>query len=675
METSVKILFCNKKGTKKKASTTAKPKHCCLGGYQSKTNSHQNNFYTFDCGFNADHTGTGFVCDCGLFTCYQCLRKIELMVTENVVLSQSIPEYLKEMFQAIKGGQRRIHKCHGCFLKINGRTPSFWEKVGHCGIRASTSKYDGCLVFKEFGLLVDSNTIDIEGRNSVDVHGLGQEPKSGAPFHCVISPKVSQQLAQGKGILEATPILECCKASTCRPEFKDRCSRQFLRGIDVDHFLPDFLPDKKKRKWHIEIITVKELCDEDGIAYSESKDPMFRIEKGDNKVTIDEINNSVIFDEHHYRGYQGKNTKLDVTFVLGKFSGKEIRSLLVARFYRRYSTCPSPDQVHTLFNSVMKITNNQAVERSRFGGAMGIFNENPQSMLDCLSHQSLAPRKRCGTIIVPSKTSFQVIYISADGFPKKWKYSVPKFGGQLRMEKFTPGFFYQFESIYSPFVECKIWTAHLLNSVNKMSNVVPKAVETELNNIDKALVEAEDCFRNTDGAMDNLHQFKFEVLFRYSVKNRWSINCYPAAQHKDYFKSKRSQFSGLENKICLSSKNLYCVFGPGRGGKGDDIQNDGTRVRNRSNRFVFCLLDWASGQRTADGERVSRRDIMVRYNGNAPLRIRQEVWLQFVYANANRLLNDGRAAHLLIDGPTLDQLDLAVADALARAEPQVRNLG
>ena len=119
----------------------------------------------------------------------------------------------------------------------------------------------------------------------MDVHGLGQEEGSGAPFHCVISPKISKQLSQGKGILNAAPILECCKASTCHPKFKDRCSRQFLRGIDIEHFLPDFTPDKKKRKWHIEIITVNELKDQNGVGYSESKDPALLIEKGDNNVS------------------------------------------------------------------------------------------------------------------------------------------------------------------------------------------------------------------------------------------------------------------------------------------------------------------------------------------------------------------------------------------------------
>jgi len=232
------------------------------------------------------------------------------------------------------------------------------------------------------------------------------------------------------------------------------------------------------------------------------------------------------------------------------------------------------------------------------------------------------------------------------------------------MEKFTPGFFKHFESIYSPFVECKIWTAQLINSVNKLSNVVPRAVETELNSIDKSLIEAEATFRNTVGAWENLHQFKFEVLFRYSLKNRWSINCYPAAQHKDYFKSTRDQFSGLENKICFSSKNLYPVFGPGRGGKGVEHQADQMCVRKKTNQFVFCLLDWASGQRTVDGERVSRRDIMVRYDGNAPLRIRQDVWLAFVHTNANQLMGDKTAQHLLRDGPAQQQL------AQARGGPE-----
>ena len=60
-----------------------------------------------------------------------------------------------------------------------------------------------------------------------------------------------------------------------------------------------------------------------------------------------------------------------------------------------------------------------------------------------------------------------------------------------------------------------------------------------------------------------------------------------------------------------------------------------------------------------DGDRVSRRDIIVEYNGNAPLQIRQEVWLAFVHTNANRLLGDRRAQRLLRDGQTQEQMALA----------------
>jgi len=55
----------------------------------------------------------------------------------------------------------------------------------------------------------------------------------------VIAPEVSQRLSQGKGILAATPVLKCCKPSTCQPRFNGRFSRQFLRKIEVEHYLPE----------------------------------------------------------------------------------------------------------------------------------------------------------------------------------------------------------------------------------------------------------------------------------------------------------------------------------------------------------------------------------------------------------------------------------------------------
>jgi len=106
----------------------------------------------------------------------------------------------------------------------------------------------------------------------------------------------------------------------------------------------------------------------------------------------------------------------------------------------------------------------------------------------------------------------------------------------------------------------------------------------------------------------------------------------------------------LENKICLTSQELYPVFGHGRRGRGSTCM---------SNRFVFCLLDWASGRRTIDGGMVSRRDIMIDYDGNAPLRIMNDAWLQFVYTNATQLEEDRRAQHLFRNEPEQQQLALA----------------
>ena len=101
------------------------------------------------------------------------------------------------------------------------------------------------------------------------------------------------------------------------------------------------------------------------------------------------------------------------------------------------------------------------------------------------------------------------------------------------------------------------------------------------------------------------------------------------------------------------------MFGYGRGGKNEN---------GRSNRFVFCLLDWASGRRTIDGGMVSRRDIMVDYDGDAPLRIMNDDWLQFVYTNALRLEEDQRVQHLLRNEPEQQQLALARENRLMEEE-------
>ena len=163
----------------------------------------------------------------------------------------------------------------------------------------------------------------------------------------MIAPEVARRTSQGRGNATTTPILECCKPRTCQSKFKNRFRQQFLRGIPVDRYLPDFVPDRKKRQWKIEIITVNELLDMNGLGYSESKDPAFHIEQGTNDVSWEGIDNSVILDENHHRG---------VTFFLVKFAGKEVKSLLVAQFYREYNNCPAASKMHTLFNYVTKMT-------------------------------------------------------------------------------------------------------------------------------------------------------------------------------------------------------------------------------------------------------------------------------------------------------------------------------
>ena len=83
------------------------------------------------------------------------------------------------------------------------------------------------------------------------------------------------------------------------------------------------------------------------------------------------------------------------------------------------------------------------------------------------------------------------------------------------------------------------------------------------------------------------------------------------------------------------------------------------------------MLDWASGRRTIDGGLVSRREIMVEYNQNAPLRIMNEAWLQFVCTNAVRLEGDRRVQHLLRHEPEQQLLVLAKQDCLVEGEDRI----
>ena len=59
---------------------------------------------------------------------------------------------------------------------------------------------------------------------------------------------------------------------------------------------------------------------------------------------------------------------------------------------------------------------------------------------------------------------------------------------------------------------------------------------------------------------------------------------------------------------------------------------------------------------------------MVDNVGDAPLRIMNDAWLQFVYTNALRLEEDCRAQHLRRNEPEQQQLALAREDRLMEGE-------
>ena len=241
--------------------------------------------------------------------------------------------------------------------------------------------------------------------------------------------------------------------------------------------------EEKLKSWNIKIITIQELCDPFGCRYSESKLPDLKIQKGNTKVTREEVDKCVLFDCRHKKTLpSGK--PLHVTFVLGEFKGRSVKSLLVARFYNQYKKCITKFEVNEFFQSLINMTENEGMEQNRFGGALGRFGSDRHRMLDFLSESGLSPRKRIGTVVLPNATDFDVVYLSPQGIVKKWKYSIPRHGGKLKMHKFTPGFLQKFEKILLPFVECKIWTAHLLRDVCALKFVVPRAMNTELENID-----------------------------------------------------------------------------------------------------------------------------------------------------------------------------------------------
>mmetsp|Transcript_20433 Transcript_20433/g.45577 ORF Transcript_20433/g.45577 Transcript_20433/m.45577 type:complete len:316 (+) Transcript_20433:1136-2083(+) len=315
--------------------------------------------------------------------------------------------------------------------------------------------------------MVDSNTIDIVGKTSVDVHGLGVEKcdealtdgekvkcnGTKAPFHMVVDLETAEYLDCG---VFATNINNCVSRTQCKPHLRGRFKTRYLKGLKLSNYVPETVAKKgyvglheKLKSWNIEIITIKELCDSGGWGYSESTEPDLKIGRGDSTVTREEVGNCVLFDHSHKKILlDGK--PLHVTFVLGEFKGKTVKSLLVARFYNQYQKCPNHLVVHQFFNSLINMTENEGRERSCFGGALGRFYSDRNQMLDCLSECGLSPRKRSDTVALPNATDFEVVIV------KKWKYSIPRHGGKLKMARFTPGFLQNIEMILLPFVECKI---------------------------------------------------------------------------------------------------------------------------------------------------------------------------------------------------------------------------
>ena len=190
--------------------------------------------------------------------------------------------------------------------------------------------------------MVDSNTIDIAGKTSVDVHGLGAERGNEshidgkkmkcngtkAQFHMVIDLETAKYLDCGSNRVFATDINDCFSHTKCKHHLEGRFKRRYL-----SNYVPEMVPkrgcaclEEKHKLCNIEIIIIQELRDPFGWEYSKSKRPDLKIEKGNTKVTREELENCVLFDCRHKKTLpSGK--PLHATFVLGEFKGKRVSNL------------------------------------------------------------------------------------------------------------------------------------------------------------------------------------------------------------------------------------------------------------------------------------------------------------------------------------------------------------
>eukprot|EP00534_Pseudo-nitzschia_fraudulenta_P016259 CAMPEP_0201252128 /NCGR_PEP_ID=MMETSP0852-20130820/66745_1 /ASSEMBLY_ACC=CAM_ASM_000632 /TAXON_ID=183588 /ORGANISM="Pseudo-nitzschia fraudulenta, Strain WWA7" /LENGTH=314 /DNA_ID=CAMNT_0047551813 /DNA_START=1078 /DNA_END=2020 /DNA_ORIENTATION=- len=266
----------------KKKSISLRNKKCCLGGTQSKTDTHQKNLNYFDCG-SICRVHPGVVCTCGLFMCYKYLEKIKVFLTDH---NCRIPLYLMTVFCAMEEGTNTVETYHGCFLrrpsqekraftfrKLAYRGPKsphppyhghlIFKEFGlmvdsaYHGPKCPDPPYHGHLKFKEFGLMVDSNSIDIVGKTLVDVHGLGAEKGdeplivsekvkcngTKAPLHMVIDLETAEYLDCGVSLVFATKINGCFSYTQCKPHLQGRF-KCYLKGLKLSNYVPEMVLKK-----------------------------------------------------------------------------------------------------------------------------------------------------------------------------------------------------------------------------------------------------------------------------------------------------------------------------------------------------------------------------------------------------------------------------------------------
>ena len=554
------------------------------------------------------------------------------------------PEYYQVLYEAFCKKQQHVHVCHGCFLQSKDAVSEIRENVTS-NERTTEPTYMGYLYFKQFQFMIDTPLGNSSKCNGIDIHGLVAEKGLRAPFHAVVDQKSAESFENDQRSIFPTSIrdlpLRFRKTSCC--------------DITIEHYAKDnegepIFPNKK---WNIEIFFVEEVPGLRKDSY----------QKGTNNLTADEVLQYGVL-EFQDGGTKKRKKEVDATFVIGRSNQRGVdkpkETLLVARFYNLIKKCLKRNEVIFLYQNLMKrMEQPGGIERNRTGGAGGRFEGVSLELLDMISASSLTPRKRRGTWILPVGTECVVLYINSDEKVTKWKYSHPYRGGKIAMKKFDYSFFLKFGTTLRPFVEAKIWTAKILSQCRWLENVVPLAALSELRTLDEA-VSSRIVYK---GGENNKYRYRNKILYSYSKLNRWSINWQPVSQHQDHF-GRHGKTSGLENKICFSSKHLYHLNKFGRGG---------APANQTSNSFTFCILDWPGGaRRRAERRRaaelggdgndlrpMTRREAMRFYNFPDPQRITLAVWRDFVVQNFAGLSRNQQTRHLLGDAQQMREYRVA----------------